>query len=140
MNPLVIDQEVQEKIKKLIKHATNNPTSLETMMKLAQGEPVPAGLNADFTIDIPTAYAVTYTHEEQPAGMCKHLSISVHTKGRFPHPEAVQMLMNEFGFTNNLYECAKAGSIWEEKFGEEQQSAMNIVEPLNGDFATLTQQ
>ena len=137
MIPLVIDQEVQEKIKKVIKHATNNPTSLETMMKLAKGEPAPGGLNADFTIDIPMGFSVTYTHEEHPGSMCKHLSMSVHAKDRVPNPIAVEMILKEFGFTNSLSECLKWGTVWEEKFGENNQTAINIVEPLNGDFVAL---
>ena len=45
-------------------------------------------------------YRCAYSVEQQPAGMCSHLSISVEgraKKGQMPSVPAVQMIAEEFG-------------------------------------------
>jgi len=48
----------------------------------------------------PGNFRAAYSCEEQPAGFCSHLSVSVEgrsRKGMMPHPEAVRMIAEEFG-------------------------------------------
>jgi hypothetical protein len=48
----------------------------------------------------PGGYRAAFSIEQQPAGLCTHLSISVEgraKKGMLPSPEAVAMICEEFG-------------------------------------------
>ena len=52
------------------------------------------------TMIFPGGYRASFSIEQQPAGMCSHLSISVFgrsKKGQMPSPEAVAMIAQEFG-------------------------------------------
>lgn len=98
-------------------------------MALAGGKPIPEGLYDDFTFDVPMGFTVIYTHEAQPRGLFRHMSMSVHLDNRVPNPLAVQMVMDEMGFVNKLAECIW----WEEAVGT-GKTAINVVEPLDGDW------
>jgi hypothetical protein len=65
-----------------------------------------------------------FSFEEQPAGICRHLSISVEQKGKLPHPAAIAMIAEAFGFT--AFPPA-AGKVWVEEY-EPDRHAINIVE------------
>lgn len=78
------------------------------------------------TIELPVAFRVTYSLEtNQPAGTCRHMSMSVSKRGKLPSPEAVWMVAEEFGFVGALTDCA----VWiEELLGHGR--AINIVQPV----------
>jgi hypothetical protein len=63
-----------------------------------------------------------FSFEQQPAGMCRHLSVSVRWKGKLPHPEAVEMIAKAFGFTE-----FPTGITWLEEF-EPGHHAVNVVQ------------
>jgi hypothetical protein len=63
-----------------------------------------------FTLDIPIGYLVTYTQEAQPPGLCHHISISVDTDGKVPHPTAVAMICEEFGLKDIAEAVMASGS------------------------------
>jgi hypothetical protein len=116
-------------IKALIERAGQHPVPYAEMRRraaeLTRGIAPPSSLNREFTIKIPHGFTVTYTHEEQPVGSCRHLSIAVDRAGRAPHPVAVDWLMREFGF------CATTVSEvpyrWFEALGNDRK-AINLVE------------
>jgi len=127
---VVIDDVVKEKIKQVIEHANNNITSLETLKKVAIGQANPVGDSEEFTVYIPDGIKAVFSIEDQskPIGLCKHLSVSVNLKGRAPHPAAVIMIMQEFGFKNDLDTCI----VWNENFGDGTLNAINVIEPHDG--------
>jgi hypothetical protein len=127
--PLVIDPAVKDQIREIIALAHERPIPLEVIQLLAAGEPMPQGLHDDFTLVIPMGFPVIYTHEVQPNGILRHMSMSVNLEGRVPHPEAVRMVMQEFGYVNDLEHCI----FWEEAVGG-GKVAINVVEPLDGDW------
>ena len=67
---------------------------------------------------------VAFSFEEQPAGICRHLSVSVERKGMLPHEAAVAMIAEAFGFTAFP---PRAGRVWVEEF-EPGHHAINVVE------------
>jgi hypothetical protein len=69
---------------------------------------------------IPDGYRVVFSIEEQPIGWCRHLSVSVDKKGKYPTPQAVELIMQEFGMGNDIDNSLK---VWMEKEGE----AINVV-------------
>lgn len=65
---------------------------------------------------------VAFSFEEQPAGLVRHLSVSVATKGMLPGIEAVLMIAEHFGFG------PPAGcQVWVEEFAPGWYAA-NVVE------------
>lgn len=80
---------------------------------------------------IPNGYRCAISFEQQPAGLCRHLSISVDAPGQMPNVPAVEMIAKAFGFT--LAEGLKVpvGRAWVEEF-EPGQYAINIVQVAEG--------
>jgi hypothetical protein len=71
---------------------------------------------------LPRGYRVALTFEEQPLGMCKHLSISVDEPGSLPNPHAVAMICHEYGMR-----FPPLGRMWLEEFAK-GHSAINLVD------------
>jgi hypothetical protein len=69
---------------------------------------------------IPIGYRASISIEEQPAGFCRHLSISVDQPGKLPSVEAVKMIAEAYG----IKEWDK---VWFEEF-DPGHSAINILE------------
>lgn len=70
---------------------------------------------------------VAFSVEEQPIGMCAHLSASVRKAGKLPAVEAVQFIAEAFGFTG-MIEGGDAIA-WLEEFDPGHQ-AVNVLWPL----------
>lgn len=130
MIPLVIDEKVRADIQRVKEYASKNVVSLETLKGLMAGQGLPLpGDKEEFSLCVPMGFKVVYSHEEQPHGVCRHLSISINVEGRVPHPQAVIMMCQEFGFINVFADCM----VWTEKIGDALE-AINVVEPLDGNF------
>jgi hypothetical protein len=65
-----------------------------------------------------------FSFEEQPAGICRHLSVAVARPGKLPSPEEVAMIAEAFGFTSFP---PIDGNVWVEEF-EPGHHAVNVVE------------
>jgi len=131
---LLIDDKVKKEIQRVKKEAAENCVSLKDIQKYASGELIPNNDHLTFKIEPNTT--VTYTHEVQPGGFVfRHMSMALHTPEgqKTPSPEAVQLIMNEFDFVNELNNCV----FWVERVGEKSLPAINVIEPLDGDFKKL---
>lgn len=71
-------------------------------------------------IDVPNGYRCCISFEEQPAGLCRHLSVSV--EEGLPNPIAFEELATLFGFS-----LTAPSRRWLEEY-EPGHHAMNIVE------------
>lgn len=76
-------------------------------------------------VPIDYGFMAMFSFEDQPAGLVRHLSISVDAKGKLPRPEAVAMIAREFGFQHVPPDgdCL----FWSEEF-EPGHFAFNVVE------------
>jgi hypothetical protein len=136
MIPFIINQEVRENIKKVMSHAYNNIVPIyEQAQKgeLSSGDPNPVGDQDGFSLFIPTAFKVVFSVEDQgegprQLGLVRHLSMSIGVIGKIPNFLEVDMVLEEFGFDNPLYKCI----VWGEKFGNESQTAINVIECIKG--------
>lgn len=137
MRALMIGAKEKAAIAELIDKALLRPTPRDVMERATAhknktGDAFNA-MNEASTIELPIGFAVTYTHEEQPGAVCRHMSVSVDGKpGTGPDPHAVAMLMEEFGFKNRFGEAfmhldtMRDGSL-----------VINVIEPLDGNMESL---
>lgn len=120
---LVIGPEEQEKIKTLIKYAEDNIYTLDRLKKIQTGEELPPGDNENHRIKLPFGFCCVFTQEEHSRELYRHLSVSVSKKNRYPSPEAMQMIAEEFGFIGNIKTDAQL-------FLEEEVQAVNVIQKI----------
>lgn len=155
MSALVLGPAEKELIAELRERASAAPIGLDRIKAMSDGfDPDdPASrkgredqrVSADFTIDLPGGFRVTYTLEQQPPGLCRHLSISVGAPGRAPSPHAIAALMQEFGFRATegapldlgpqMIESAAALGrlyVYSEKYEGPDLIAVNLIEQIGG--------
>lgn len=133
----MIGEKERSAIAELIAKAALRPTPLENMKRAAEHKRTTGdafnAMNEAATIDIPLGYAVTYTHEEQPGAVCRHMSVSTAgAPGTGPNPLAVGMLMQEFGFKNDL-----SGAFSYLDTLRDGRLVINVIEPLDGNMEQL---
>lgn len=124
---LIIGDNEREKIKKLIEYAINNPFSLDYLKKVMAGRAFCAGEMPNHILELNNGYRCVLSFEDQelPNGLCKHLSVSVDTKGKYPSPYAINMIMREFGFKGTV-DCF-TGII----FMDREQEAINLIQRID---------
>ena len=97
MRALIIDENAKNQIRKLIEYAEHKPVSLQDMQDTLSGKKKPIGDNLMHVLHLFQGYRVVYSEENQPMGLCRHLSISVEGD-KYPHPVACEEILKEFGF------------------------------------------
>ena len=139
MRALIIGPEEKEKLKAAYERARAKPIPWETLKALmspVQNVPVLTLDNRSEAaraqerprsecVEIPMGYQVCVSFEDQPAGLLAHVSISVSTPGMLPNENAVNMILDEFG-----YHVSQADSGWVEEFmfnGKPGGLAVNLV-------------
>jgi len=115
MRILILDE---KKISKLRKYAEAHPIDLENIKAIIDGRKPSSGHNPKFVIHLDDGFKIAYTVEEHPECF-HHASISVNTKGKYPHTAAVEMIVKAFGCEEKLSECCC--------FLEEEVCAVNVV-------------
>jgi hypothetical protein len=73
---------------------------------------------------LPIGFRVCFSIEEQPAGLVRHLSISVDNPGKILTAIAVMMIAKEFGFSEFPLQ---QGRVWVEEFAPGEH-AVNVCE------------
>ena len=137
MKALLIGARERAAIADLVAKAVLRPMPLENVQRAAAHKQktgdAHAPMNQAATIEIPLGFFVTYTHEEQPGGMCRHMSVSVAgSRGSGPNPHAVALLMEEFGFKNAF----GSAPMWLDTL-KNGTLVINVLEPLDGNLEHL---
>lgn len=85
-------------------------------------------------VAIPYGYHLAVSFEQQPAGLCLHLSMSVETKDRLPNPAAIALMTDEclavLGIGSIREVAPKGGHTWIEEFaidGKPGGLAFNVL-------------
>jgi hypothetical protein len=104
MRALIIRAEEQAAIKAAIERARARPLRVADVVRLAVPDTDTVTL-ADRRpehdrppsqhVALPGGFHLAISFEEQPAGMCLHLSVSIERKNKAPNPYAVGMLVQE---------------------------------------------
>jgi hypothetical protein len=129
MPVLVIGEAQRRLIAELKAFAAANPQDAISAKTVADRDMAAyRDMMSTLTLELPVGFVVTYTHEMQPkAGLCHHISISVRRPKKVPHPEAVQMILNEFGM-RPLDDAP--GGVWVEEI-DPVTKAINVVQPVS---------
>ena len=102
MNPLIIGATQKAQLNALRDLASANPVDMlrvREAIKTVDGKAKHMAQMDDQSIDLPVAYAVTFSIETgHPVGPCRHMSLSSRIKNRTPIPAAVWMVCEELGF------------------------------------------
>ena len=123
MRALIIDEKSRVDINKLIDFSKIHQYKIDDLKKVMEGLQEPAGNCPDHVIHLPEGFRVVYSIEEQPKGLCHHLSISV-DGNLYPSEVAVQEIMKEFGIKTKISQCT---SVWIEK----EVRAINILDLIS---------
>lgn len=125
MTVFVIDSTAVQTLTALKERAEERPISLEDMERMseafAEGRPYTV-IPEDQTITLPMGWTVTFTHENHPSGLVRHMSMASPNRSRVPLPMALEMVMEHLGFTQKLEHCMT----WFEPLNE--GDAVNVVE------------
>jgi len=68
-------------------------------------------------------YRVAFSLEDQPMGLCAHLSASSPAAGKVPGPEVMEVLAREFGFAGDFPQEVR---VWLEEF-DPGHRAVNLL-------------
>lgn len=129
--PLIIDAKVRAEIATALQRAEANPISAELLaagavepttevLSLADRKPGFERPESESVI-IPVGYRAAISVEEQPFGLARHLSVSVERVGMTPHPNALEMIADEFGMPKSAWI-----TLWLEEF-EPGHHAVNVL-------------
>ena len=132
MPMLMIGETERAKIAEIVAYAKAHPLTFETLRNGAVAETDVVELKdrkpgferpPSQHVLFPGGYRAAFSVEQQPAGLCSHLSVSVfgrHKKGAMPSPQAVEMICEEFGVP------FPADKMWIEEF-DPGEFAVNLV-------------
>ena len=139
MSVLLMDKAVRNQIQELVVKATATPIDPdESQHRAKQNLAEYKQWLWEYTIDIPMDFRVTFTHEKQPIGLCRHIAISVSDK--LPNPYIVIEICKEFGMgdlqflVNQKENNSAIMKIWLEKF-DNGMSTVNILQLVTPDKA-----
>jgi hypothetical protein len=139
--PLFIGPDEQAALNAAVERARAKPLTIQQVMQGAKGmdqstdvltladrkgKPEPRHPQQ---VELPVGYRVSISIEEQPAGICLHLSMSSSARGKVPHPDAVRMVLEAVGIGLD-----RARRVWLEEFlidGKPGGYAVNVVVVLN---------
>jgi hypothetical protein len=112
----------QNLIRNAARRALANPMSLEMLKRIAETGRRLDGAPRPQDVELPLGWRLNITCEEQPDGLCFHLSMSSPTPAKtVPGPEVVRMVLDLLG-------CGDlAGPPWIEEFKEDGAFAGRAV-------------
>jgi hypothetical protein len=131
MAVLMIGATERERIAEIIAYAKAHPLTVDirdahavdtAVLKLEDRKPGYERPPSQHIV-FPGGYRAAFSIEQQPAGFCKHLSVSVESvskKGLLPPPEAVAVIAQEFGVP------FPPDKVWQEEF-EPGEYAVNLL-------------
>ena len=106
MRPLIYTPAIQDQIDKVVAYGFAHPYTLSDLFQIKGHPSRAAGYDPQRRVNIPVGYGVVFSVEQQPPPMnwCRHLSVSVSKRGKYPSVAAVNLIMKLFGFRHQLTE------------------------------------
>jgi hypothetical protein len=119
MRLLLIGLEEKNEINKVIDFAKKHPITQQQLTTTIVGD-IP-----DYVCSITEGFRIVFSFEHQPVGWCRHISISVSDPNKLPSILAVEMIIKEFGFSDNI---SDQENVWIEN--EILPNAINVVSKI----------
>jgi hypothetical protein len=124
-----------QRIKAAVERARRHPLDIDTIKQHAS--PIEAKLKfadrkpgierpSSEHVGLPFGFRAAFSFEQQPVGLCLHMSLSAPDKGKVPRPEAVSMILQALGFDPDITHHHG----WLEEF-EPGHDAVNVLIMLN---------
>lgn len=137
MRALIMTVETQNRIKEAVERARAKPIPIEVIQALALPPDIdhvnlsdrsPESFNRPHSerVLIDNGYRAQISFECQPAGLVRHLSVSVDKPGMLPSVEAMQFIAEAFGFKGRIMH-GDMDHVWTEEF-DPGHRAVNIVQ------------
>jgi len=98
MRPFVITDIERAQIAAVKTYGEAHVLSMHDILEATGNPDRSFALDEKRRVRFPFGFLAVYTLEQQPIGLCHHLSLRVLVPGRYPHPTAMQMLAAEFGW------------------------------------------
>lgn len=128
MTPLLIDDTVKARLAQLKEMAETNPVSLHTLQTLTRNPKDVLKMMHMTQMTMQTMnFSLTYSVEEQPLGLYRHMSMSVNKEGRLPNTFALWLVAKELGFWGTLDDC---DSIYKEKIWGNVGESINVIQRM----------
>lgn len=102
---LIVDNNFQRNIKKLVDFARENPLSMDDLLDIYNGAMKVVGDTEGYYFVTPTGIKIVHCIEQQVAGEVRYLSVSVPSDGSLPNPYLIMQIMEEVGFENKMEDC-----------------------------------
>ena len=139
MSVLIIGPEQEREIQGAVDKARANPVPWEVLQAIADPGAKPMLMMKDrkpgteairdkypsHSVMLGT-YRAAISFEQQPAGLCRHLSVSSRNSKMIPGLEVMKMTSEAFGFAT-FPPSEKRGRVWVEEF-EPGRMAVNVIE------------
>jgi len=103
--PLIITPEIKEELLSLKEYAEKNTYSMDDLLDMYNKQKPVAGDVKEHVRYIPVGFRIVFSTENQIKGFIKHLSVSIDEDNVLPGIPAVQLIMKELGFENELEDC-----------------------------------
>lgn len=101
--PMIIGEEEIARFKEMVYYASENPLTMDDLLDTESGMKSMPGLIDEYCCMVPIGYKIVFSHELQPDGRVRHLSITL--KGSMPSVASVCIIMEYFGFKNIIPDC-----------------------------------
>lgn len=127
LRPLMLEK-CNKEIKALCARAFEQTIPLDEMKRRADawnnGDTTVEARDPNFTIEIPIGWKVTYTVEQHPPGLMRHLVVSIIDNKIQANIIGIALLAEKFNFVNPIERCLM--------YVDENQ-AVHVVDPFDGD-------
>lgn len=131
MRVLLIDKNAKHEAKKVIAYAEKNIVTLAKVKLMMARDLPPVGDNPNHIFHIHNGYRVVFSIEEQPFGLCNHISVSIESKHKYPNPHAIEEILKLLNMDCKLKNSLK---IWQ----EEEWKAINIIQKRNKNGSSIS--
>jgi hypothetical protein len=133
MRVLFLTEQKKAEIQRLIRYAEDHVVLIDHTKRVLEGIAPPVGDDPQHVVHVDLGYRCVFSIEEQPMGLCRHLSVSINRKGKWPAPEAVNVLLEAFGFRRRVGDTKTDSGLGPPLMlylEEEEVEAVNILEEL----------
>jgi len=129
-------EEDQNKIQELIKKAEENIFTVTMVKEMISEGKIPSEFFEEYSIELSNGHVALFNVEDTGDGPFRHLCVTHKLPGEVPPIPEFKRIMKLFEFKNSLDICIQRGFVWDNEI-EGRKVAINVVEPLDGDFDKL---